>query len=161
MSEKEVETKAVPEIKVASLWAKGLPFNETVPRAFGDLISWMMAKGLPMPQGSPMCLAIYYDDPRTVAPQEVRFKVAMLVPKETKPISEGEVAVEELPAREVAYMTVLGPYENLEKVYARLGAWVYQKGYRFADAPREVYVRWGKDVPQKDWVTEIQFPVEH
>ncbi len=94
MSEKEVEIKAVPAIKVASLWAKGLPFNETVPKAFGDLISLMMAKGLPMPQGSPMGLAIYYDDPKTVAPQDIRFKVAVPVPQETMPISEGIAAIE-------------------------------------------------------------------
>ncbi len=44
--------------------------------------------------GSPMGLAIYYDDPNRVASADVRFKVAMLVASETEPISAAGAAIE-------------------------------------------------------------------
>ncbi len=160
MPDQEIDMKKVPAIKVASLMAKGLPFHETVPKAFGDLMRWMISKGLPMPISSPMGLTVYYSDPKTVSPQDVRFKVAVPVSNDIKMMSEDDFAVEKLPRHEVAYITIKGPYDNLEGAYGRLAEWVVQNNYRFADAPREVYVQWGENIPPEDWVTEIQFPVE-
>jgi effector-binding domain-containing protein len=140
--------------------AKGLPFQETVPKAFDDLMRWMTSKGLPMPASSPMGLAVYYSDPKTVPPQEVRFKVAIPISNDIKIISEGNFSVEKLPKHEVAYITIRGPYENLADAYGQLAEWVEKNNYRFADAPREVYVQWGEHIPPEEWVTEIQFPVE-
>ncbi|MDD1758773.1 MAG: GyrI-like domain-containing protein, partial [Methanotrichaceae archaeon] len=124
-----------------------------------DLIQWMKAKGLPMSKGSPW-LTIYFDDPKSVDPSKVRFKVAIPVPKETKLISEGKAAVEVLPEHEMAYLTIYGTYETLEKVYSRLNAWITQKGYSLVDAPREVMVKYNESVPPQDWITEVQFPIK-
>ena len=157
ISNQKILTKKVPAIKVASLWSNGLPFNETVPKAFDDLMKLLTAKGLPMTSGAPM--AIYYDDPHSLAPENIRFKVAVPVPTNTTLMSEGRMAVEELPEREVAYITVYGPYNNLEDVYSQLNTWVYQNGYNVSDAPREVYVNWGEAIPSADMITEIQFPI--
>ncbi len=159
MSEREIEIKNVPAMRVASLMAKGLPFNVTIPKAYEELAAWMDEKKIPPLSGSPMGLALYYDDPSTVKPEDVRFKVAIPVSPETPAIAEGRAAVEELPAAEVAYLTVRGPYTNLEDAYDQLFGWVFQKGYRPTDAAREVYVRWGKEMPPEEWVTEIQVPV--
>ena len=159
MSEREIEIKKVPAVRVASFQAKGLPFNVTIPKAYEELAKWMAKKKIPFPSGSPMGLALYYDDPKTVKPEMVKFKVAIPVSPETSEVAEGRAAVEELPAAEVAYLTVRGPYTNLEDAYDQLFGWVFQKGYRPTDAAREVYVRWGKEMPPEEWVTEIQVPV--
>jgi DNA gyrase inhibitor GyrI len=155
----DIEIKKVPAMRVASLMAKGLPFNVTVPKAYEELAAWMDEKKIPPLSGSPMGLALYYDDPGAVPPEDVKFKVAIRVPKNTPAISEGEAAVEELPAAEVAYLTVRGPYTNLEDAYSQLFGWVIQKGYQPKDAAREVYVRWGEEMPPEEGVTEIQVPI--
>ncbi len=144
---------------MASLWAKGLPFNVTVPKAFEELAAWMTEKKIPPLSGSPMGLALYYDDPSAVPPEEVRFKVAVPVAAETPEVAEGGAAVEVLPEAEVAYLTVRGPYTNLEDAYGQLFGWVFQHGYQPTDAAREVYVRWGGGMPPEEQVTEIQVPV--
>ena len=155
-----IEIKKVPAIRVASLWARGLPFNVTVPKAYEELAEWISKKKIPMHSGSPMGLALYYDDPKEVKPEDVRFKVAVPVSKETPLISEGRAEVEELPAYEVAYLTIRGPYTNLEDAYKQLFGWVYKSGYRIIDASREVYVSWGEQMPPEEWITEIQAPIE-
>lgn len=160
MSPYDIEIKKVPAMRVASLWARGLPFNVTVPKAYEELAGWMAEKMIPVPSGPPMGLALYYDDPKAVSPDDVRFKVAIPVPPETPMISAGKAAVEELPAYEVAYLTIRGPYTNLEDAYNQLFGWVYESGYRIIDASREVYVSWGGQMPPEEWITEIQVPIE-
>jgi effector-binding domain-containing protein len=160
MPDQEIDIKKVPAIKVASLMAKGLPFQETVPKAFGDLMRWMISKGLPMPASFPMGLVVYYSDPMNMHPREVMFKVAMPISNDINIISEGNFSVEELAKHKVAYITIRGSYEDLDDAYGQLAEWVEKNNYRFADAPREVYVEWGEHIPPEEWVTEIQFPVE-
>ena len=159
MSQYEINIKSVPALRVASLWAKGLPFAVTVPKAYEELAAWMARKLIPPPSGSPMGLALYYDDPASVPPEEVRFKVAMPVAAETPEVAEGGAAVEVLPEAEVAYLTVRGPYTNLEDAYGQLFGWVFSNGFQPKDAAREVYVKWGETMPPEEWVTEIQVPV--
>jgi effector-binding domain-containing protein len=101
----------------------------------------MAEKMITFPTGSPMGLALYYDDPGTLKLEEVRFKVAIPVPAETPSIAEGRAAVEELPAAEVTYLTVRGHYTNLEDAYSQLFGWVFQHGRQPKDAAREVYVK--------------------
>jgi hypothetical protein len=40
--------------------------------------------------------------------------MAMAIKPETPEVAEGRAAVEELPAAEVAYLTIRGPYTSLE-----------------------------------------------
>jgi AraC family transcriptional regulator len=159
MSQYEINMKSVPALRVASLWAKGLPFAVTVPKAYEELAAWMAKKSIPALSGSPMGLALYYDDPASVAPEEVRFKVVVPVAAETPVVAEGGAAVEVLPGAEVAFLTVEGPYTSLEDAYTQLFGWVFSNGFKPKDAAREVYLKWGEAMPPEDWVTEIQVPV--
>lgn len=159
MSQYEINMKSVPALRVASLWGKGLPFAVTVPKAYKGLAAWMAEKKIPFPSGSPMGIALYYDDPSSVPPEEVRFKVAMPVAAETPAVAEGGAAVEVLPEAEVAYLTVEGPYTSLEDAYTQLYGWVFSNGFQPKDAAREVYVKWGETMPPEEQVTEIQIPV--
>jgi len=74
--------KRVPPLKATRIKDQGLPFKETMPRAFEDLYQWMESRGLPMPKGSPIGLAIYYGDPKMADPSTVAFNVVILVPEE-------------------------------------------------------------------------------
>lgn len=85
--------------------------------------------------------------------------MAIPVSPETPEVAEGGAAVELLSEAEVAYLTVRGPYTNLEDAYTQLFGWVLQNGYQPADAAREVYVRWGEEMPPEEQVTEVQVPM--
>lgn len=69
MSQYEINIKSFPALRVASLWGKGLPFAVTVPNAYEDLAAWMAEKLIPPLSGSPMGLALYYDDPASIPPR--------------------------------------------------------------------------------------------
>ncbi|HPE62534.1 MAG TPA: hypothetical protein PLQ49_00325 [Methanothrix sp.] len=54
--------------------------------------------------------------------------MAITLPAEKPAIAEGREAVEELPAVEMAYLTVSGPYTSLEDACNKLFGWRFQKG---------------------------------
>ena len=89
-----IQIKKVPAMRVASLWAKGLPFNVTVPKAYEELAAWMAEKKILPLSGSPDGPCPLLRRPGAVPPEEVRFKVAIPVPPETPEVAEGGAAVE-------------------------------------------------------------------
>ena len=54
-----------------------------------------------------------------------------------------------------------GPYRDLSKAYAFAFKWVEENGYTLVDSPRENYIDgiWNKE-SEKDWLTELQLPIE-
>jgi len=69
------------------------------------------------------------------------------------------VRVDELPACDVAAITLRGPYLGLESCYRRLGAWVAFHAAPAEAAVRELYLT-PLDGPEEDAVTEMLWPVE-
>ncbi len=67
--------------------------------------------------------------------------------------------VPEVPS--AACLKVNGPYENLDRGFRDVFAWIEKRGYTVADSPRTVYVdgAWNQEDPRK-WLTIIQVPVE-
>jgi DNA-binding transcriptional MerR regulator len=53
-----------------------------------------------------------------------------------------------------------GPYRDFVKAYNAVLRWVDENGYEIIDNARESYIdgAWNKD-SEKDWLTEIQFPI--
>ena len=69
-------------------------------------------------------------------------------------------AIEDLSSFEVTFTVLKGPYDHMDKDYAGLADWVNRKDYRFSDALREAYVRWGEGIPPEEWITEVRFRIE-
>jgi DNA-binding transcriptional MerR regulator len=69
------------------------------------------------------------------------------------------VRVDELPACDVAVITLRGPYLGLESCYRRLGTWVAFHATPAEAAVRELYVT-PLGGPEEDAVTELLWPVE-
>lgn len=64
-----------------------------------------------------------------------------------------------IPGGECAMTAHLGAYENLNETYGAIVKWIEENGYRIAGQPYEKYLNSPHEVPEKDLVTEIYFPV--
>ena len=69
-------------------------------------------------------------------------------------------AVTELPgAADAATLVHHGAMASIDESWRALGEWVEQNGYRATGLFREVYLQ-SMPLPQDEWVTELQMPVE-
>ena len=77
-----------------------------------------------------------------------------------KPVSdEGDVACKILPAREVAFCMVLGPYGAIGPVYEEMAAWIQAKGYATPRVSSEFYYN-GQGYPEEHLLTKLMMPLE-
>ncbi|MCI0712377.1 MAG: MerR family transcriptional regulator [Chloroflexi bacterium] len=72
-----------------------------------------------------------------------------------------QLGFRELPAVEtMATFVVTGGLENMHSGYGAIGTWAEVNGYRFADAPREIFLQISQPPGGSDSITEIQYPLE-
>ncbi|MBX3086535.1 MAG: MerR family transcriptional regulator [Anaerolineae bacterium] len=108
-----------------------------------------------------LCLALYYDN----TAQGIDVEMALQT-TEHAPAALGRVKVYQLPAVEtmasVLYRGSYDAFDAVGQVYATLGKWIEQNGYRIIGPSREIYVQTptpnASGIPEG--VMEIQFPVE-
>lgn len=125
--------------------------------AWERLCAWAGPKGLFGRQ--PLFLGIGYDDPRTVAPDKLRYDACITVPPEVK--AEGEVRVFEIPGGEYAVAVHEGPYSGLEAAYDYLfGRWLAESGREpAAHMGYEVYLNDPASTPPEELRTELNLPL--
>jgi effector-binding domain-containing protein len=104
-------------------------------------------------------LTVFVDPPERFDPRSARFEVCL--PVEGAVEGDAEVTVKELPACEVASVTVTGPYGEIPAHYTEMLAWLDYRGWQVGGQPREVYRKRpaGAGAPG-DYETEIQFPIK-
>jgi len=106
-------------------------------------------------------LTVFLDPPSEFDPRSAVFEVCL--PVASAPAGDPRVQVKELPACTVASARVQGPYSDIPAHYTEMIAWLSAEGWEIAGPPREVYIRrpdaQGRGDP-KEFVTEIQFPIE-
>ncbi|MBN1311760.1 MAG: MerR family transcriptional regulator [Anaerolineae bacterium] len=76
---------------------------------------------------------------------------------------EGDLmmTVSELPAVEkMACLIHKGSYSRLGETYQAFGRWIEANGYRIVNPCREIYLNNPDDVPEEEWLTEIQYQLE-
>lgn len=150
-----VEIRPEPARRLAAMPHSG-PYHE-IGRAFEKLSALMAARDLFGQAGA--MVAVYYDDPATVAPEllnshagfEVRGEAVLDPPFETVLLPQGRAAV----------LTCTGPYAGLPGAWNHLyGDWLSASGETPADVPAfEVYLNSPMDTPQEALVTEIHLPL--
>ncbi len=131
------------------------PYHE-IGAAFGKLGAWLGANQIPMEA----MLGFYYDDPRQVAPADLRSDAAAVVP-EGVAIPEGnDVRIFELPERKYATATHLGSYSGLGDAWQAFEAAVQAAGFTMTDDPCfEVYVNDCTKVPEAEVRTDLYVPI--
>lgn len=124
----------------------------------GPLMGALGAGGQLGPTG-PKMVGIYYDDPESVPPAELRADAGMVVPAGV-PLPEGLAEVR-LPAGRYARTMHHGSYEKLGDAWARfMGQWLPQSGERLGGAPSyEVYLNTPMTAKEEDLRTELYLPL--
>lgn len=108
----------------------------------------------------PAMLALYYDDPETTPPSELRSDAALIVrPTEKLP---PELVESTLAAGRYARTTHLGSYAGLGDAWARfLGRWLPTSGHRIGTGPSyEVYVTDPRTTPVEQLRTDLYVPLD-
>lgn len=130
------------------------------------LRSWMEDAGIE-PAGPP--LGLFHDDPARVPPEEARYTLCYpLDPMEAARATERLVgapgtgdALEllEFPSTDAATAEYRGPAADSPAVYARVDAWMEERGYLADGPPREVYLAEPGTLGKGLMHAEVQQPV--
>jgi effector-binding domain-containing protein len=149
----EINEKEVPEMQVAYIFHTGPP--EAMPELIGKVVGWVMEKGLQI-VGPPF--GIYYNSPAEVGMENMQYDVGIAVVGEVA--EEGKVKIKKLPQRTVLSTIHKGSYHDVAPVYAMVYEYSVKNGYAMTGAPMEIYLNDPMEVPESEWLTEIQFPVQ-
>lgn len=152
----EIQVKEVEAMTVMSLSFTG-PYEQTHEK-LDELMSWLLRVGHPH---SSLPMALYYDDPAKVAPDELRAEVCLPIEEACEPGDSAER--KELPAVTVAFAMHEGPYSGISQLYEEILNWSSENGYgRIEDLPtREIFHKmYGQTDNAEEYVTEVQVPVD-
>lgn len=150
-----VTIKDLPALKAIAVSHTG-PYMQ-IGKAFETLFGQLWARGLR--QSGCRMIAVYLDDPTSVAGEKLRSKAAVISdaapgapPLEACQVSGGPHAV----------LRFQGPYSGLAAVYQWLyGTWLPQSGREAADAPvYEEYLNNPRDTPPAELLTDICLPLK-
>jgi len=128
--------------------------SEVIPAAFEAIARYLHERGLE-PVGPPTTICPYADEAGMVDVENA-WTVDCEVPE------SGRIEAATLPACTVLAHKHRGHYKELDRSYRALQTLVEEEGLTVAGEPREIY--WSdpeKVADPADWVTEIQFPIEH
>ncbi|MER6398139.1 GyrI-like domain-containing protein [Kitasatospora sp. NPDC001603] len=143
----------VPEFKVACMRRVG-PYGAGNQEQMERLKGWAAASGL-LRDGS-VVLGIAQDDPGVVAPEDCRYDVCLVVPRDT---GIGGAGIEEawLPGGRYAVRTVAHTAEALARAWAGLLPALADAGFRF-DSARPIIERFAPRMVENH-LCEICVPV--
>jgi len=153
----QVELIVQPSQRVAAVAHRG-PYN-TISDAFARLGAIAGPSGL-FGYANAAMIALYYDDPETTPPAELRSDAGIVVPSEiTLPPGLHEVTIA---AGKFARATHVGPYTLLGDTWARfMGQWLPQSGQRIgAGVSFELYRNNPMTVKPADLITELYLPLQ-
>lgn len=152
----QVEIRDLAPVRLAGLRHTG-PYME-IGGTFERLAVRAAALGL-MAQPVVHSFGVYYDDPGSVAPQDLRADACISVGPDFA--GEGDLRVLDLAGGRHAVLRFQGPYAELEKPYNWLfGEWLPASGETAADRPCfEWYVNDCRTLPPSEWLTEICLPL--
>lgn len=153
----DVQIDFQPARRLAAIRHIG-PYNQ-IGRAFAQLGQRLgPAMGQLGASGAAM-IALYHDDPESVAVEALRSDAAVVVPDDfTIPSGLSE---QRLPAGRYASTLHVGPYEHLGDVWQRfMGEWLPTSGERVAESPAlETYLNNPETTPKADWQTLLSIPL--
>lgn len=124
--------------------------------AFGRIAQWVQANGVDVREG----VGIYYDDPSTVPPDQLRSHAGMFVANDFT-TDDPAVEVVDLEGGLFAVGTHEGPYDGLMNSWTEMYShWMPTSGYEFGPVPaHEVYLNNCSQVAPEALRTEIYLSV--
>jgi AraC family transcriptional regulator len=153
--ERQVEIRSLNEIEVIGVPHTG-PYLE-IGKAYRRLNAWLTANDLFTP-GLAM-LALYFDDPDQVAPEELKSMACVSMPELPDP--EPPFVRQKVPGGRYAVLRHRGPYETMPNDYDfLLGEWLRTSGEVVRDGPMfELYFNTPMNAEPADLITDIHVPL--
>ncbi|MBU8543206.1 MULTISPECIES: AraC family transcriptional regulator [Roseomonadaceae] len=150
-----IEIRQEAPLRLATLPHRGA--YTAIGSTFDRLIAWAAARRLLGAQTR--FIALYHDDPSSVAAKDLRSEAGLTVPEGVEG-SEG-VTIRDLPASRFAVLLFQGPYAELERAYTWLYRdWLPSSGEEPADEPvREEYLNDCRSLPPSEWLTAVMLPL--
>jgi effector-binding domain-containing protein len=130
------------------------PYTQ-MPKKLGELMAEVQKQKLEMMSGP---VAIYYNAPAQVKPEELKWQVCLPIDANTQvtaPLIKGEYK-----HAKVAEMIFKGPYETLGSAYPLLMQFIAQNGYTVCGPICETYMDDPSNVKPEDCRTLIVVPVQ-
>jgi len=152
-----VTLRDLPGYRLATVPHRG-PYPH-ISQAFAKLGALAGPAGL-YAHPEPTMIALYYDDPESTPPDELRADAALSLPEGVPlPAGLGEARI---PAGTYATTTHTGPYTALGDVWARfMGDWLPRSGKRLGPgASFEIYRNHPGNAAPEALVTELYLPIE-
>jgi DNA-binding transcriptional MerR regulator len=157
MPQQEVVFKSVPAQRYLSFRA----IAQNIPLQFKKMGETLEKHRLPW-LSKDRVMALYY------GPSDengIDMAVGVIAPDDfdrSIPVEDGlTMTVTELPAVEkIASLIHKGSYARLGETYQAFWHWIEANGYRIVDPCREIYLNNPDDVPEEEWLTEIQYQLE-
>ena len=153
----DVEIRQLDPIKLVCIPHKGSYMG--IGKAFHELVVWATARGLGG-KGSRI-IGIYYDDPDSVAEEDLRALAGGVVDADFQ-LDDDKLVLHELVGGRTAVLLHKGPYAQAGQSYDWLyGTWLPQSGEQPADAPMyEEYLNDPQTTPPAELLTEICMPLK-
>lgn len=131
---------------------------QTLGATFEKLRNWAKARGLNL--AGRRSIALYYDDPKAVAPSKLRSDACVEVPNDMRGGSGAEIL--SVAGGRYAITRHQGPYIELDQAYQRVfGDWFPGSGEEPGDAPcYDDYVNDPYTTPEPDLLTDICVPLK-
>ncbi len=85
---------------------------------------------------------------------EMGFPVEKVLPE------KGEIKAGEIPAAKMLATMYKGPYAGMEEPYDKMAKWIDENGYEATGVAYEYYYNSPMDVPEKELLTRIVFPLK-
>jgi DNA-binding transcriptional MerR regulator len=156
MSTYEVVIKNVEPLQAASVRGVIPNYDESEPifdRLFDEVYGYVHRQGV---RKVGCGIAIYH----TAEGQENDIEVEAVAPIYEPLRGNESVCVYELPAiEEMACVVHHGSFATLGQAYRAVVSWIENNGYHIIGPCREIYLRYERGGDQKNYVTEVQFPV--
>ena len=103
-------------------------------------------------------LGVYFNDPRKVKPEELKWSLGFPVSKDVK--VEAPLKKAEFKHKTVAVYLHIGPYENMEKSYDKIFKYAEDNGYKILWPTYDKYLNNTMQVKPEELKTEVIVPVE-
>jgi len=155
MTTHPVTIEQLPGCTIAAVEHRGPYMN--IGESFEKLV--VMTDALSLLQSGARTVAIYYDDPSAVAPDDLRSEAGIEVPAGYD--AKAPLHNISIKGGRHAVMHHKGPYAELEAAYNWLfGVWLPESGEEAANRPTfEFYLNDCKSLPPAEWLTDICLPL--
>jgi AraC family transcriptional regulator len=152
----EIAIKCMPSMRVAFVRHFG-PYSGCG-AAWEKLCTFLGKEG--MLGGQTQFIGLSHDDPEVTPHEKLRYDACLTVDVSFRP--NGEIGVQIIPGGDYALTTHFGPYEKLNKTYARLmGQWLPRSGRELGDSScLEIYLNDPNSTAPGDLVTDVYIPLK-